>query len=396
MNTEYFTKYASYKSEDFIFDKEFRELVQNPDCGDELRNLIDSLPEKRFELNIAIEVIRGLKVKKFQQSTNRKRELWQQILKQQKRHVHFTFLKYAAAIILLIGTGGTAYFFTLKSSKAEMEAINNKSNAVFEANMNDVILVLGNDKTISINIKESNLKYSEDGSEIKINDSKTICQSVHKGELNKIIVPFGKRSMLTLSDGTKVWLNSGSIFTFPPAFKNKTRDVELIGEGFFDVTHNKEKPFFVKTDAFKMKVYGTKFDIQSYKQDNASSVVLVEGKVSMRSNNDESDKEVFLVPNQRATIVDGSDMIEIDNIENADEFTSWTEGYLSFSDEDISHLLKQVSRYYNVDINVVTTKKVDKIFGKLDLKDNIEKVLDGIAYISNTNYRKNGDRYEFY
>jgi ferric-dicitrate binding protein FerR (iron transport regulator) len=211
-----------------------------------------------------------------------------------------------------------------------------------------------------------------------------------------MIVPYGKRSTIILSDGTKVALNSGSTLIFPPAFSGDAREVQLIGEGFFDVTHNKEKPFYVQTDAFKMKVYGTKFNIQAYKQDNASSVILVEGKVSIKNNHDSKANEVFLAPNQRGTVVDGSNNVQIENVDNIEMYTSWTEGYLTFSDEDITRLIKQISRYYNVDIEITTTKNLDKIYGKLDLKDDLEKVLDGISFISNTKYRKNGNKYEFY
>ena len=393
MKTECF---KTYTSEDFILDKDFIELVRTQDDGIKLKDFIESLPEKRYEINLAIEVIRGLEVVKYQQSEKRKKELWQQILNKQKKHIHFAFIKYAAAILLLIGTGSTLYLLKSKSPDRQLAVKMNNSKNIIANNSNDALLVLSNGKTVSIQTKESSLKFSGDGSNIKVNDSKNVGQDVNAGGINKMIVPYGKRSTITLSDGTKVWLNSGSTLIFPPAFQGKSREVQLIGEAFFDVTHNKEKPFYVKTDAFKMKVYGTRFDIQAYKQDNASSVILVEGKVSMTSNDDAKATEVFLTPNQRATIVDGHHNIEIDKVENPEIYTSWTEGYLIFTNEDITHVLKVVSRYYNVDINVATTINVDKIYGKLDLKEDLDKVLDGISFISKTKYKKNGNKYEFY
>ena len=393
MKTECF---ATYTTEDFILDKDFIELVRNPDEGQSLKELIESIPEKRYQINLAVEVLRGLEVIKHVQPDKRKNELWQQIIKKQKKHIQFTFLKYAAAILLLIGTGSTFYLLTSKSPDSELAVNKNHSKRVLARNVNDAVLVLSNGESVAIQTKESSLKYSGDGSSIKVNDSKSVAQDVNAGGVNKLIVPYGKRSTITLSDGTKVWLNSGSTIIFPPAFLGKTREVQLIGEAYFDVTHNKEKPFYVKTDAFKMKVYGTKFDIQAYKQDNTSSIILVEGKVSMKSNDDENSKEVFLTPNQRATVIDGNHKIEIDNLENVEAYTSWTVGYLTFSNEDISHLLKKVSRYYNVDIDVVSTMNIDKIYGKLDLKEDLEKVLDGISFISKTKYRKIGNKYEFY
>jgi len=391
MKYECFNKYTA---EDLILDKDFIDLVRNPDKKEELNNLIESFPEKRYEINLAAEVVRGLHVTKFTQSAYRKNVLWNKIVNRQKKQIRFTYLKYAAAILLLIGVGSTFYFLNTDNTEPELVE-NSSSNNELSGNEDNVLLVLSNGKAVSIDTKESTVQFSEDGTKIKVNETEAVNQDIVDKGFNKMVVPFGKRSTVTLSDGTKVWLNSGSTLIFPPAFQGNSREVELIGEAFFDVTHKKEKPFFVKTATFEMKVYGTKFDIQSYSQDNASSVVLVEGKVSMRSKN-QMDKEVFLAPSQRASIVDGSNKIQIDNIENVEEYTSWTEGYLSFSDKDLSYILKQISRYYNVNIDVASTKDVDKIFGKLDLKDDLEKVLDGVSFISNTKYKKIGDRYEFY
>lgn len=392
MKTECFTNYTS---EDFIFDKDFRELVQNPDEADTLKNLIESFPDKRYEMNLAIKVIRGLRVEKFHQSQKRKEELWQQVITTPRKQVQWSFIRYAAAILLLIAVGSLVYVVDRNDFRSGLSAKMTDLTRSAAGNEDEVLLVLSNGRCVNVSSKESTVKYSADGSKISVNDSEIVNQQIKNCTFNKVIVPYGKRSTITLSDGTKIWLNSGSTLIFPPVFTGKSRNVQLIGEGFFDVTHNKERPFNVKTDAFNMKVYGTKFDIQSYKQDNASSVILVEGKVSMKSNDDIS-KEVFLSPNQRATVVDGSSRIDIDEIENTEEYISWTEGYLSFSDEDITHLLKRVSRYYNVDIDVTSIKKGDKIFGKLDLKDDIEKVLDGISFISNTKFKKVGTKYEFY
>ena len=393
MKTECFTNYTS---EDFIFDKDFRDLVLNPDEADKLKSIIEAYPQKRYEISLAIEVIRGLHVTRFSQTNQRKDELWQEIITKPKVHIQLTFVKYAAAILLLLGLGTTFYFFKSHSSDHQNLTAQNEMSKIANWDENNTQLVLANGKVVTIDDKESLVEYSNDGSRIKVNDSEDIVLDKAAEGINKMIVPYGKRSTLILSDGTKVSLNSGSILVFPAAFASNSREVQLTGEGYFDVTHNKMKPFYVKTDAFVMKVYGTKFDIQSYQQDNASNVILVEGKVSLKSNIDASQKEVFLTPNQRATVVDGSSKVHIDDIDNIEEYTSWTEGYLSFSDEDLTHLLKKVSRYYNIDIDASKIENVNNVFGKLDLKDDVERVLDGISFISNTKYRKVGSKYEFY
>jgi ferric-dicitrate binding protein FerR (iron transport regulator) len=256
-------------------------------------------------------------------------------------------------------------------------------------------LILANGKTVSISSKQSTVKYSSDGSGIMVNDSSVIADSVSDDRLNQLIVPYGKHSYILLSEGTRVWLNSGSKLVFPSIFKGNTREVYLEGEAFFEVASNDEKPFYVKTDAFKTKVYGTKFDIQAYKLDNAYSIVLVEGKVSMNVNKNSVSQEIFLTPNQKATITKGKEIFEIVNVENTDLYTAWVEGYLTFSNTEVADLLKRVSRYYNITIEMELTDDVEKIYGKLDLKDNCDRVLDGIAFISKTKYEKRGNKYVF-
>jgi len=384
MNTE---RYKTYKTDDFIYDEDFRGIVRSSSSDDRLKEFLESMPEKRYEINLAVQIIRGLHKTKFQQSANRKKELWQKIETKQKKHVQLSFVRYAASFLLLLCAGSTLFYFTTR---------NQSDKSIVAKNTNDAQLILANGKTVSISSKQSTIKYSSDGSGILVNDSSGVGQSVEGMGLNKLIVPFGKRSLITLSDGTKVWLNSGSTLSFPPAFRGKTREVNLTGEAFFDVTHNKEKPFYVKTDAFKMKVYGTRFDVRAYEQDKDYNIVLVEGKVSMNSSNNSRSKEVFLSPNHKATISRGAEDFEISDVDNMETYTSWTEGYLTFSNSDISDLLKQVSRYYNATIEVNMPTNNEKIYGKLDLKDNLERVLDGIAFISKTNYKKIGNKYVFY
>jgi transmembrane sensor len=382
MNPE---RYTTYKADDFIFDEEFRELVRKPNSDVLINEFIELMPEKRYEINLAVQVIQSLHVTKFQQSTQRKNELWSEIANRKKKHFNLAILKYAAVFILLLGSASTFYLLNYSAQKVIVAKVDNS---------NDTKLVLANGQTIHISSKESNIKYSADGSGVMVNDSSDVAQSVMG--FNKMIVPYGKRSILTLSDGTKVWLNSGSTLVFPPVFKGKTREVILVGEAFFDVTHNKEKPFFVKTDAFKMKVYGTKFDVKAYQQDKEYDIVLVEGKVSMNSNVGPKTKEVFLAPNQKATISRGEKEFDITTVKDMETYTSWIDGYMAFSNADILDLLKQVSRYYKADIEVEFPGNMEKIYGKLDLKDDLTKVLDGVAFISKTNYRKVGNKYIFY
>lgn len=380
--------YKNYTADDFILDDDFREMVSNAAPDERFDEFINSLPEKRAEILLAAKLIRNLKPGEFHQSEERKKELWQQIEKQQGRQKYLVFLRYAASVLLIAGLGSLGYFAVTNLKQQPLVAETGLPEK-------DALLILANGKTVSISSKQSTIQYSEDGSGIVVNDSSGVEQSFKDEALNQLIVPYGKRTYLVLSEGTKVWLNSGSKLVFPPAFKGKTREVVLVGEAMFDVSKDNSKPFIVKTDEFNLKVYGTKFDVQAYRQDNNYHVVLVEGKVSMNRVNDKLKSEVFLEPNQKATLVKGETDFEIANVDDIELYTAWVDGYLNFSNEQLDEILKRVARYYNVEIEVDNSVDSEAIYGKLDLKEDLERVLDGIAFISKTTYTKQGNKYIF-
>ncbi|HBL76770.1 MAG: hypothetical protein A2W90_23335 [Bacteroidetes bacterium GWF2_42_66] len=380
--------YKTYSTDDFILDEKFREVVNNPDKKAQLNELLNKLPDKKHEIKLAIQIVQKLHAEKFKQAEKRKQELWQQIFREHQRKIRLSYLKYAASFLLLAGIGSTVLYFFIQKPAEEVIVSDILPTK-------DALLILADGKTVSITSKKSTIQYSPDGSGITVNDTSGVAQvNLDKG-VNQLIVPYGKRSFITLSEGTKVWLNSGSKLIFPPAFKGKTREVILEGEALFDVTEDKEKPFFVKTDVFKLKVYGTKFNVQAYNQDEDYQVVLVEGKVSMNPNASLQSKEVFLTPNQKASINRGVNEFEIVTVENTDVYTAWVDGYLTFTNEEVTSLLKRVSRYYNVEMVAEFNRNVERIYGKLDMKDDLERVLDGIAFISKTSYTKQGNKYVF-
>ena len=382
----YFRHFKSYTTEDFINDEEFIKFFQEEANGT-LDALIRSLPEKQDEIVMALKILRGMKPGKFHQDQQKKRELWNQILQGQKKKIRLQYFRYAASILLVIGLGSAIFF--LSTGKTTNDFAVNKRPA------ENSRLVLANGKTLIISRKQSKIQCSSDGSNVVVNDSLDVAQTVSEETSNQLIVPFGKRSFITLSDGTKVWLNSGSKLTFPSVFNKTSREVALVGEAFFEVTKDQARPFFVKMDTFKLKVYGTKFDVEAYEQDRESRVVLVEGKVSMNFIGDKISKEVFLAPSQKATLSKGHGAFEITNIENIENYTAWMDGYLTFTNEKVAVVLKRVSRYYNAEIEVEALGHMETIYGKLDLKDDLERVLDGIAFISETKYTKQGDKYIF-
>lgn len=207
------------------------------------------------------------------------------------------------------------------------------------------------------------------------------------GQMNKLIVPLGKRSRVELPDGTKIWLNSGSVLEFPSSFSGNSRDVSLTGEMYAEVAKY-NKPFFVHTAGFKVKVYGTQFNVSAY-DDMLPSVVLVEGSVGVKSQS--GSDEVLLVPNDMVVL--DKDVFVKKEVD-VSLYTSWKDGYLIFENTPVSEVLKQISRYYNLSFVYDDMKAIEerKCSGKIYLSDNLDNVLATISLLSSTKYRKDGKK----
>ena len=162
----------------------------------------------------------------------------------------------------------------------------------------------------------------------------------------EVKVPLGQMSEMTLFDGTKVWLNSGTTLRYNNNFGKEDRNISLEGEAFFEVTKN-EIPFKVKLKNYEVEVLGTTFNVVSYNDDYFSRVTLVEGKVAI--NNISGSLITELKPNEQITIDDNSQKAIIEKVET-DFYTTWKEGKIVIDDEQLSEIAARLERWYNVEI----------------------------------------------
>ncbi len=388
-----FETYRLFKTEDFVLDENFIKLAKGYSVdGNTLDQLKKYLPEKSKEISLATEILKGLTTKKADLNYERKTIILNGIFQIKKKQYRLVIFRYVASILLLIGFGISFHFIFREQSDIE--------NFASSANVNskNAELILADGKRVEIESTQSKIEYAANGTTVSLNDTSKLEQSqpVSGESFNQMIVPFGKRSNILLSDGSRVWLNSGSRLIYPPVFKDKSREVFLEGEAYFEVSKNKSKPFFVHTDAFKIKVLGTRFSVQAFRNEKDFNAVLLEGKVSLTTNSKMFAKEYELSPNQKATLSETKDDVNITSVENAENYIAWIYGFLSFENEDILSLTKRISRYYNIEIDVTTINVYSKFSGKLDLKENPERILDGLSKIFNVKYEKQENKFVFY
>ncbi|WP_025741657.1 FecR family protein [Aquimarina pacifica] len=252
----------------------------------------------------------------------------------------------------------------------------------------DIKLVLNKEEEVRIADEMSEIKYSSSGGQVAINNSKKVAQS-SENSFNTIIVPYGKRTKLTLSDGTKVWLNSGSKLTYPVVFSGKQREVYLTGEGVFDVKHNKKKPFYVVTNQYDVKVLGTVFNVSSYQDDSYASTALERGSVEIKYNGGSifGKSSMKITPGTLAVYDVKTKNMSSRKVDVA-KYMSWRDGKFILKKQRLDGILKKLSRYYNIEIEVVSEELNRETFsGHLDLKNNIEEVLDIIKQTSDLRYK---------
>lgn len=390
MNTDH---YKSYCAEDFILDDNFKKLVKGQTVdGITLKEFKESLSENSKELLFAEEILNGLITKKKSLTDERKAEILSAILLSKKVQFRISIFRYAAAALLIIGLGISSLW--LFYSQSDIQNFASSSNL----NSQNAELILADGKRIEIENKQSKIEYETNGSAVSLNDSSKLEQSepVSGKSFNQVIVPFGKRSEILLSDGSRVWLNSGSRLVYPPVFNNVEREVFLEGEACFEIFKNENKPFFVRTGDFRIKVLGTKFNVQAYKNEIEQSTVLLEGNINIAKNGKLFSKEYELSPNQKATLSATNDNFIISKVDDAENYIAWIYGYLPLENQNIVSLSKRISRYYNIEIEVRANNVDTRFAGKLDLKDDPKRILDGLSTIFKVKYKNEGGKIVIY
>lgn len=162
---------------------------------------------------------------------------------------------------------------------------------------------------------------------------------------NTLTIPKGNDYHLMLSDGSVVYLNTSSRLRYPVRFSGKTREVELLGEGYFDVKHDPDHPFIVKTKDVAVKVLGTSFNLRAYQEEEAIYTTLVEGRVEVRN----QQSEVILSPSQQAVCTPEGRNIDVQTVNN-DYYVGWISGRFIFNNTRLDDILTRLQQWYNFEV----------------------------------------------
>jgi len=195
----------------------------------------------------------------------------------------------------------------------------------------------------------------------------------------------GGQYSVELPDGTKVWLNAASSLKYPLHFSKNERRVELTGEAYFEVAHNKNQPFKVVSKNQEVSDLGTHFNINAYDDEPAVSTTLLEGSVSIR--NLSSRKSQMLVPGQQAVI--SKNDLKISSV-NTEQVISWKKGYFLFDNMDINSIMRVISRWYDVDIQYTDIDRGETFGGTFSRQANLTEILGNLQQLGHVHFKIEG------
>lgn len=204
---------------------------------------------------------------------------------------------------------------------------------------------------------------------------------------NTLSTPRGGQYTVTLSDGTRVWLNAASSLHFPTAFSANERNVTITGEAYFEVAKNKDKPFRVMVNGMQVEVLGTHFNVNGYENESMITTTLLEGKVRVKPVSGEA---VSLKQGQQARLNRSGGLKVLDNI-NTQEAVAWKEGMFVFNNTEASSIMRQLERWYNVDVDI--NRLPEKRFnGMISRSVNLSEVLKMMEVTSNIRFKVEGKK----
>lgn len=200
----------------------------------------------------------------------------------------------------------------------------------------------------------------------------------------EINAAYGTQAKVELSDGTKVFLNSGSKLRFPQTFAGqKQRNVVLDGEGYFEVAKNMEQPFVVEANQLHIKVLGTRFNVDAYADNSSVSVALVEGSVMLQGNSGGQTNDLMqLSPNQVATLNLASQKLSKSDVADLFKYTAWINGRIVFYGDPIQTVVKKLAKWYNVDIVIADKKLEGYKFTGTFINEPLEQILNILSMTS--------------
>ena len=381
--------YTKFTFENFMQDEFFIASVLKPTAESGLfwddfsKKHPDNLPDYQKAVRSIQELNKGLL------TDDQIRRLWKDI--QRSNHKRPAIRKWIYSATAVAAASIALFFiyqlFNTTESKHDVRSFAYNNQPVVE--VTETQLIVSDEKSLSLADTETVIHY--DSTSLKVTSQETVQEEIataDMSEYNQLIIPKGKRSFLTLSDGTQIWVNSGTRLVYPATFKTDKREIFVDGEIYLHVQPDETRPFIVQTHDLDIQVLGTEFNVQAYETDRQKRVVLKSGFVKVSSN---LSKEDFLL--HPAEMYETNGARETVTSVDVYNYISWIDGMYLCDRERLDFILTRLSRYYGKEITVNEKAAALKCTGKLDLKENLDEVLNILKYIVQIEYTRENNHY---
>ena len=221
----------------------------------------------------------------------------------------------------------------------------------------------------------SYMMFSTDSEKIPVADVQVTFME-HKAE-------YGQQSNVRLSDGSQVKLNAGTKITYPEKFSSGKREIAIRGQAFFDVARDPERPFIINTGKLQVTVLGTSFDVNSFEDDNMSSITVMSGKVRVSI---DGRTETILLSKNEQLVYNKETISYYKQSVSAQETIAWIKGILRFEDAPLTDVFRQLERWYNVEIRLSgNVEPVCTVSGQ-HKNEGLTSVLDALKFSHGVQY----------
>lgn len=295
----------------------------------------------------------------------------------------------AAAAVLLLAIGAGSYYWLFKepATPPPPTGVAKAKHSDLPPGRDAATLTLADGRTIVLDSANGTISHQGGATVINLNGQVSYEKAGNRNEqapvvYNTISTARGNQYQLILADGSKVWLNSASSLRFPTAFTGNKREVELDGEGYFEVAKNAAKPFHVLTNGQDVEVLGTHFNVNAYKDEENIKTTLLEGRVKVGQTADGKQQtaenknyEVILKPGEQSVLSGTHSPFTIDHSPDLDQVMAWKNGWFEFDNSDLKTIMRQISRWYDVDIRYEVKPNNETYGGRISRNLNLSNIL---------------------
>ena len=375
--------YTNYTVEQLLQDDYFIETTFMPSKMSE-SFWCDQIRDGVVDESVYLEA-KNLLLMDTSKTTFNKDTLFSEIQRSVRRKRIVLLSQYASAAVLLLCLSFAYFYFNQKTTFiTTSDAIAQQMRDTSEI----VLLSANGESALTIQGAQATLDFSNNDS-LVVNSKKMMGLNPKEVEIHQVIVPYGKQISLILPDQTKLWVNAGSTVKFPSTFVGDKREIYVNGEVYGNVTKDKTKPFIFKTKTFDVQVLGTSLNINAYESAAENRVTLVEGKVKVKG----AKGDFMLAPNESYVQEGGKAEKQLVGVKY---YTSWKDGYYHFRNEKLADVLVDLERFYGKDISCDAVVKNKLCSGNLSLDQNLQEILEGIAYTLQLGVKKENNRYILY